>query len=66
MGRVDGKIALVTGGGTGIGRAVALRLAEEGATVVVTSRTLEHVEETCDEVERAGLPRPVARRLDVS
>jgi len=66
MGRVDGKIALVTGGGTGIGRAVSLRLAEEGATVVVTSRTLEHVEETCDEVERAGLPRPLARRLDVA
>jgi NAD(P)-dependent dehydrogenase (short-subunit alcohol dehydrogenase family) len=66
MGRVDGKIALVTGAGTGIGRAVSLRLAEEGATVDVTSRTLDHVEETCDEVERAGQPRPLARRLDVS
>jgi NAD(P)-dependent dehydrogenase (short-subunit alcohol dehydrogenase family) len=35
MGRVEGKIAIVTGGGTGIGRAAAMRLAEEGATVVI-------------------------------
>jgi len=36
MGRVQGKIAIVTGGASGIGRACALRLAEEGARVVVT------------------------------
>jgi NAD(P)-dependent dehydrogenase (short-subunit alcohol dehydrogenase family) len=36
MGRVEGKIAIVTGGGTGIGRATAHRLAEEGARVTVT------------------------------
>ncbi|MDP6876096.1 MAG: glucose 1-dehydrogenase [Alphaproteobacteria bacterium] len=35
MGRVDGKIAIVTGGGTGIGRAAATRLAEEGAVVTI-------------------------------
>ena len=60
------KVALVTGAGTGIGRAICIRLAEEGATVVATSRTLEHAEETCDEVERRGLRRPLAYRLDVS
>jgi NAD(P)-dependent dehydrogenase (short-subunit alcohol dehydrogenase family) len=38
MGRVDGKIALVTGGASGIGRAAALRLAAEGASVVLTDR----------------------------
>ncbi len=36
MGRVEGKIAIVTGGASGIGRGCALRLAEEGAVVVVT------------------------------
>ena len=35
-GRIDGKVALVTGGASGIGRSCALKLAEEGAAVVVT------------------------------
>jgi len=65
-GRVEGKVALVTGGGTGIGRAVAVRLAEEGAEVVVTSRIPEHVEETCREAEQASGKRPLGFRLDVT
>ena len=64
--RVAGKVALVTGAGTGIGRAVCLRLAEEGADVVVTSRTAGHVEETCDEVEGACGRRPASHVLDVT
>ena len=36
MGRLDGKIAIVTGAGQGIGKAIAGKLAAEGATVVVT------------------------------
>jgi NAD(P)-dependent dehydrogenase (short-subunit alcohol dehydrogenase family) len=65
-GRLAGKIALVTGAGTGIGRATAVRLAEEGAEVVVTSRSPEHVEETCAEVERSSGSRPASYVLDVS
>jgi NAD(P)-dependent dehydrogenase (short-subunit alcohol dehydrogenase family) len=59
-------VALVTGAGTGIGRAVCVRLAEEGAEVVVTSRTPGHVEETCAEVEAACGRRPVSHVLDVT
>jgi NAD(P)-dependent dehydrogenase (short-subunit alcohol dehydrogenase family) len=59
-------VALVTGAGLGIGRAAAVRLAEEGATVVVSSRTLSHAEETCDEAEATGAGRPEAVDLDVS
>jgi NAD(P)-dependent dehydrogenase (short-subunit alcohol dehydrogenase family) len=65
-GRVEGKVAVVTGAGTGIGRATCVRLAEEGASVVVTSRTPANVEETCAEVERATGTRPLGIPLDVA
>ncbi len=52
--RVSGKIALVTGAGSGIGRAVCERLGQEGATVVVTSRTLGNAEQTARHVSEAG------------
>jgi meso-butanediol dehydrogenase / (S,S)-butanediol dehydrogenase / diacetyl reductase len=61
-----GKVALVTGAGSGIGRAACVRLAEEGAQVAVTSRTPAHVEETCAEVEQAAGGRPLGLALDVS
>ena len=64
--RVLEKVALVTGAGTGIGRAVCIRLAEEGAELVVTSRTESHVEETCAEVEAACGRKPIGRTLDVA
>jgi NAD(P)-dependent dehydrogenase (short-subunit alcohol dehydrogenase family) len=65
-GRVAGKVALVTGAGSGIGRAVCVRLAEEGAEVVVTSRSASHVEETCREVERAGGRPALGLPLDIT
>src|SRR5690606_16417431 len=58
---LDGKIALVTGASRGIGRALAQRLAAEGATVVVSARSLESagqyagtLRETVNLIEAAG------------
>lgn len=42
---MDSKLAWITGAGTGIGRAVAIRLAQEGWTVAISARTLAHLEE---------------------
>jgi 3(or 17)beta-hydroxysteroid dehydrogenase len=49
-GRVEGKVAIVTGGGTGIGRATARRLAEEGALVTVTDVNVEAGQAVADEL----------------
>lgn len=64
-GRLEGKVALVTGAGTGIGRAVCVRLAEEGAEVVVTSQTSANVDETCRLSEAAVGRPPLGIQLDV-
>lgn len=54
MGRLNGKIALVTGAGQGVGQGIAYALAAEGARVAVTGRTLQKLESTCAEIQRRG------------
>lgn len=54
MVKLDGKVALVTGAGSGIGKAAALALGRAGAKVVVMSRTAEEVEATAEEIVAAG------------
>src|SRR5260221_2160240 len=51
---LTGRVAFVTGGTSGIGRALALGLAEAGADVVPSSRRLEQVEKTAAEIEGRG------------
>jgi citronellol/citronellal dehydrogenase len=53
-GLFDGNVIVVSGGGTGIGRAIARELASLGATVVICSRSVEHLEPTRAEIEAAG------------
>lgn len=50
----DGKVALVTGAGSGIGRATAIRLAREGAIVGVLGHTSDELEETAGEIRKLG------------
>jgi len=52
--RLKGRVAVVTGGGRGIGRAAALTLAGAGADVIVTARTASEIEETAEEIRGRG------------
>jgi 3-oxoacyl-[acyl-carrier protein] reductase len=66
MGKLDGRVAVVTGGGTGIGRATSIALAREGAVVAVNySRSEEEAFETVDEIEDLG-GRAIAVQADIS
>jgi NAD(P)-dependent dehydrogenase (short-subunit alcohol dehydrogenase family) len=54
MGRLTGKVAIVTGSSSGIGKAIALRFGAEGAKVVVTARRLALCEQTMEQIKAKG------------
>lgn len=64
--RLDGRIALVTGGARGLGRTMALALAEAGADVALAGRTLSSLEETAGEIADATGRRVKAFSADVT
>ncbi|MHB9030508.1 MAG: SDR family NAD(P)-dependent oxidoreductase [Candidatus Latescibacterota bacterium] len=65
MGKLEGKTAIITGGGTGIGRAIARTFHEEGAFVVVCGRRREKLDETCNLLSCNG-ERVLAVTADVT
>ena len=65
MSRFDGKVALITGSGRGIGRATALRLADEGAAVVVLDVDRAAAEDTATALSRGGA-RALAIEADIT
>jgi NAD(P)-dependent dehydrogenase (short-subunit alcohol dehydrogenase family) len=69
--QLHGQVAIVTGGGRGFGEAIALRLAEEGATVTVTARSRNQLDEVAARIGASGgralaVPADVRSRADIA
>jgi 3-oxoacyl-[acyl-carrier protein] reductase len=62
---LSGKVALVTGASRGIGKAVALKLAQAGADLIVTATSLDRAEKTADEITAIGR-KALAVKVDIS
>ena len=66
MGQLSGRIALITGASRGIGRAVALRYAAEGAQIVAVARSVGGLEELDDEIQALGAPPALLVPVDLA
>lgn len=66
MGSLDGKVAIITGGGTGIGKGIAKAFVQEGCNLVIAARDLERLEAAADELRQAGTGRVVVSQVDVT
>ena len=65
MSLLENQVAVVTGAGRGIGRAIALKFAQEGADIVCVSRTMENSQKVAEEVRALGR-KAWAYAVDVS
>jgi NAD(P)-dependent dehydrogenase (short-subunit alcohol dehydrogenase family) len=63
--KLEGKVALITGAGSGIGQAIALRFATEGADIAVNDIDLQSAEKTAIDLEKIGR-RAIAVQADVA
>ncbi|HUX98483.1 MAG TPA: SDR family oxidoreductase [Candidatus Deferrimicrobium sp.] len=64
--RLEERIALITGAGSGIGRATALRFAREGARVIAVDKNFENAEATIRMMESTAQPKSTALKCDIS
>src|SRR5262245_808442 len=62
---LEGQVALVTGGGRGIGRMIARELADAGMRVAVSARSADQVEDTANEIGGLAVTADVSKRDDV-
>ena len=65
MGMLDGQVAIITGASRGLGRAIAIKLADEGANLLIVARGMEGLEETKKQIEAQG-GRAMVARVDTS
>jgi NAD(P)-dependent dehydrogenase (short-subunit alcohol dehydrogenase family) len=61
-----GRIILITGAGSGLGRALAIESARAGATVILSGRNLRKLETVYDEIQTMGAPKPAMALLDLA
>jgi NAD(P)-dependent dehydrogenase (short-subunit alcohol dehydrogenase family) len=65
-GRLENRVVLVTGGGSGIGEAICVRFAQEGGEVVVTTRDPDHLARSIERVTAVADRAPLGLRMDVT